>query len=100
MFEFASSFEQDLSLWNVSDKTIVNAFWGTQMPDPYYPVGCDVSVCRGESSSDVHEYAFFDEWELWREMRKYTEMGQVGWAQSDCYGLPCHSYYGYANFLT
>jgi hypothetical protein len=98
MFEWASSFEQDLSAWDLSDNKVVDAFRGAQMPDAYYPVGCnDDSECLGES---LHSHAFFDTWELHEEMLKYTDMGQVAWAESDCYGVLCHSYYGYAKLLT
>jgi hypothetical protein len=101
MFDWASSFEQDLRDWDFSGKIVVVAFWETQMLDAYYPVGCDDSnECRAESSSELQKHAFFDKSDLYHEILRYTRIGQVAWGELNCQGVLCRLYYRYAKLLT
>jgi hypothetical protein len=64
MFNGASSFDQDLSCWDLSDN------------------------------------AFYEDDELRAEIGRYLNMGQPEWAESDCNGVDCGSYYGYVELLS
>jgi hypothetical protein len=93
MFDGASIFEQDLSSWDFTDKSVGDAFRGTQMHDPFYPLGCDTEC--GEV-----KYPFSDREELLTEIQQYMTLGQAAWAGLDCNGAECGVYYGYATLWT
>jgi hypothetical protein len=72
-----------------------------------YPFGLHTGDMLGKKTviscgccGQAQKQAFVDNAELRGQVVKYNTLGQVDWAASDCNGMPCRFYYGYAKLVT